>query len=120
MLLPLAAACALVALPTSLDFGWIDAGDTDVELAYLKNTSDQPIVLEDLQIQDDSYSIVGSNCPAVGATMAAGQECTLRVIYHPIARGWNPTHLIATARPASGPRCHALIDLAGGAMGHGE
>jgi hypothetical protein len=76
----------LVLSPTSLDFGSVDVGQSSQLTVTASNASTLPITFGSLTTTGN-YTVTNGTCPASGATLAAGAQCTLNVIFAPTITG---------------------------------
>jgi hypothetical protein len=76
----------LVLSPTSLNFGSANIGQSSQLSITATNTSTSPITFGSLTTTGP-YTVSNGTCPASGATLAAGAQCTLNATFTPTADG---------------------------------
>lgn len=76
----------LVLSPTSLDFGTVSLGQSNRLSVTATNSSTSPITFGSLTTAAP-YTVSNGTCPASGATLAAGAQCTLAVTFAPTSSG---------------------------------
>ena len=79
----------LALAPTSLNFGSVSLGQSGQLSVTATNTSNSPIIFGSLTITGP-YTVSNSTCPASGATLAAGAQCTLNITFTPTASASQP------------------------------
>src|SRR6185312_4681272 len=72
----------LVLAPTSLDFGSVSVGQSGQLTVTATNTSGSPITFGSLTTTGP-YAASNGTCPAAGANLAAGAQCTLNFTFTP-------------------------------------
>ena len=72
--------------PTSLNFGTVAAGKTAQLAVTLTNSGNSPITLGSISATA-GYSVDRGTCPAAGASLAVGAQCTLQVSFTPASSG---------------------------------
>jgi hypothetical protein len=68
--------------PTALNFGSVDIGQSSLLSITATNTSTSPITFGSV-MTTGSYVATNGTCPASGATLAGGAQCTLNVTFAP-------------------------------------
>ena len=100
-----AQAAAISISPASLGFGAVPLGGSATLPLQIANTSSGAVTIGTISASGD-YSETG-NCPAAGATFAAGATCTLQVGFAPTLAGARPGSLSiansATTQPLTVP-----------------
>lgn len=76
----------LVLSPTALNFGSLSVGQSNQLTVTATNTGGSPIMFSSLTATGP-YTVSNGTCPAAGAALAAGAQCTLTVTFTPTANG---------------------------------
>ena len=88
---------ALVASPTSLNYGSVDVGGTASQNIVVTNTAPAGVPLPALATTGD-YAVTATNCPAI---VPANSACTVTVTFAPTTTGTRPGTFDATGTHAN-------------------
>lgn len=100
---------------TSYDFAGVPVGSTAQVAVSLTNGADLPVSLGSLGITGP-FTVQMGDCPAVGSTLAAGQTCTLIVVFTPSSAGPQTGTLTLTS-PGTSPQTVTFTgSVLGGAL----
>jgi hypothetical protein len=100
----------LVLSPTSLDFGSVAVGQHSQLTVTATNSSASPITFGSLT-STGSYAVTNGTCPASGATLAAGAQCSLDITFAPTATGMQTGLLSLSSSATQLPLAVALTGV---------
>ena len=74
----------VLVVPASIDFGWVDLGDTQSVVVNVKNRGDRPLIVEALELVDEETTFVTlEGLDAESAELGVNEKLDFEVVFHP-------------------------------------